>query len=328
METIKIYLENMFKTLPNTAELRKLKGEILGNMEEKYQELKAEGKTENEAIGIVISEFGNIDEIIKEFGIKVEENKENSSKPLIQGENIREYLRLKKKTSFIVSIGVMLCMLGGAILITLSQLMEEGLIFKSLVGDAKDFAMVTPVLILVAIAVGLFIFSGAKMEKYEYIEKGRFTIQRSERFFLEEEKQRLSGTKTMGIIMGVCLCVLSPIVIFITGIYSERAITYGAAVVVLIVSVAVFLFINLGGCDDGHKKLLKEGEYSDEVRKNNKVIGAVASIVWPLAVAVFLLWSFIFNAWGISWIVFPVTGVIFGGFAAVYTALHGKEESF
>ena len=169
METIKIYLENMFKTLPNTAELRKLKGEILGNMEEKYQELKAEGKTENEAIGIVI---------------------------------------------------------------------------------------------------------------------------------------------------------------FITGIYSERAITYGAAVVVLIVSVAVFLFINLGGCDDGHKKLLKEGEYSDEVRKNNKVIGAVASIVWPLAVAVFLLWSFIFNAWGISWIVFPVTGVIFGGFAAVYTALHGKEESF
>lgn len=166
------------------------------------------------------------------------------------------------------------------------------------------------------------------MEKYQFIEKGRFNLPMSERVFLEEEKQRLNGTKTMGIIIGVCLCVLSPIVIFIAGIYSERATTYGASMVVLIVAVAVFLFINLGGCDDGHKKLLKEGEYSDEVRKNNKVIGAVASIVWPIAVAVFLLWSFLFDAWAISWIVFPVTGIIFGGFCAVYTALHGKEESF
>lgn len=328
METIKLYLENMFKTLPNTAELRKLKGDILGNMEDKYQELKAEGKTENEAIGIVISEFGNIDEIIKEFGIKVEEKKETNNKPLIEGENIREYLRLKKKTSFIVSIGVMLCMFGGALLITLSKLTEDGRIFTTLSGDAKDFAMITPVLIFVAIAVGLFIFSGAKMEKYEFIEKGRFTISTSDRFFLEEEKQRLNGSKTMGVIVGVCLCVLSPIVIFIAGIYSENGTVYGAALVVLIVSAAVFLFINLGGCDDGHKKLLKEGEYSEEVKKNNKVIGAVASIVWPIAVVIYLLWSFIYGAWGISWIIFPVTGVLFGGFSAVYTALHGKEESF
>ena len=38
-------------------------------MEDKYNELKSEGKSENEAIGIVISEFGNIDELINELDI-------------------------------------------------------------------------------------------------------------------------------------------------------------------------------------------------------------------------------------------------------------------
>ena len=41
-------------------------------MEDKYVELKAEGKSENEAIGIVISEFGNMEELIRELGIRGE----------------------------------------------------------------------------------------------------------------------------------------------------------------------------------------------------------------------------------------------------------------
>ena len=54
METIKNYLENMFSGLPRTDEMTKLKNDIYENMNDKYQELKAEGKSENEAIGIVI----------------------------------------------------------------------------------------------------------------------------------------------------------------------------------------------------------------------------------------------------------------------------------
>ena len=46
-----------------------LKEEILSNMEEKYRELKKQGHSENEAIGTVISEFGNIDELVRELGI-------------------------------------------------------------------------------------------------------------------------------------------------------------------------------------------------------------------------------------------------------------------
>lgn len=70
METIKNYLENMFSHLPNTPEVQKAKYELYQMMEDKYNELISEGKSDNEAIGIVISEFGNLDELADSLGIK------------------------------------------------------------------------------------------------------------------------------------------------------------------------------------------------------------------------------------------------------------------
>lgn len=69
MDTIAAYLNNMFASLPRTEQTYNLKQDLLANMEEKYHELKKEGKSENEAVGIVISEFGNIDELIEELGL-------------------------------------------------------------------------------------------------------------------------------------------------------------------------------------------------------------------------------------------------------------------
>ena len=76
MDTIRIYLENMFARLPGTPEIMKLQNDMLHTMEDKYEELKSEGKSENEAIGIVISEFGNIDELLEELGLKTAQNTE------------------------------------------------------------------------------------------------------------------------------------------------------------------------------------------------------------------------------------------------------------
>jgi len=68
METIKNYLDNILPICQNKGN-GTAKSEIYYNMEEKYNELKKSGKPENEAIGIVISEFGNIDELLEEMGI-------------------------------------------------------------------------------------------------------------------------------------------------------------------------------------------------------------------------------------------------------------------
>ena len=67
MDAIKNYLETMFLNLPNTPEVQKAKYELGQMMEDKYRELIADGKTENEAIGTVIAEFGNLDELAEDY---------------------------------------------------------------------------------------------------------------------------------------------------------------------------------------------------------------------------------------------------------------------
>ena len=47
METIKNYLETMFANLPDTEETRRAKSELFSMMEDKYNELKAQGMAEN-----------------------------------------------------------------------------------------------------------------------------------------------------------------------------------------------------------------------------------------------------------------------------------------
>ena len=61
MDAIKSYLENMFLHLPKTNEVLRAKEELAQMMEDKYNQLRSEGRTENEAVGQVISEFGNLD---------------------------------------------------------------------------------------------------------------------------------------------------------------------------------------------------------------------------------------------------------------------------
>ncbi len=70
METIRNYLMTMFASLPNTPQVRRAMDELWQMMEDKYTELIEEGRTENEAIGTVIAEFGNLDELAEPLGIR------------------------------------------------------------------------------------------------------------------------------------------------------------------------------------------------------------------------------------------------------------------
>ena len=67
METIKNYLETMFANMPNTPEVKKAKAELLSMMEDKFNEMIADGVNENQAVGTVIAEFGNLDELAEKY---------------------------------------------------------------------------------------------------------------------------------------------------------------------------------------------------------------------------------------------------------------------
>lgn len=326
MDTILNYVENMFKSLPKTKEMRNLKAEILGNMEDKYNELKLDGKSQNEAIGIVISEFGNIDELIREFEINLEDTKGDDEILTLDMDTVKEYLVKKKKLNFFASVGVVLCMIGVSILVLLVQLIEDGIILNGLAQDKAIFVPVIILLIFVVVAVALFIFSGISMDKYKYIDKGEFKLSATSKIYLRDEISTMQRRKTIGTVVGVSLCILSPIILFVGGMFSEGGYVYGTSLLILVVAIAVYILINIAASDEGHKKLLKLGEYSVDARKGNLVIGRVAGVVWPLATGIFLIWGFIYDGWGVCWLVYPVTGIIFGIFCSIYKSIKGIEE--
>ncbi|MEG1004166.1 permease prefix domain 1-containing protein [Clostridium sp.] len=321
METIKNYLDNVFSGLPKTQEIEKLKSELLSNLEDKYEELKASGKSENEAIGIVISEFGNIDELINELDIDepiLNQTKVDSNYKTLSIEDTNNYLSDKKRTSFFISIGVCLCILGANILVLLSALSEDNVILGGVSENVADAVMISPLFILLVPAIALFIYSGTYMDKYKFIEKGEFTTSSSTKSYLTNEYANIKSRISLKVIVGVCLCVISPLFIIVGDAISENASVYGVVILLLLVSVAVFLFINSGSLNEGYKKLLQLDEYSVESRKNNRVIGVVASVYWPLVTAIYLFISFVFEIWAISWIIYPIAGILFGAFCTIY----------
>lgn len=321
METIINYLDNMFATLPNTKQIKSLKEDILSNMEDKYHELKESGKSENEAIGIVISEFGNIDELMVEFDIKPKEKSEEIL--TLTKDEVNDYLEVSKKTSKLIGLGVVLCILGPALLILIQQLIDDGFI-TGLSEGASDMVVVSPLFLLVAIAVGMFIYAGMMMDKYKYIENS-FELPYGVRKSIEIKKDSFRPTYILSIIIGVVLCILSPTIIFITSAFSEKLENYGTIGLFLVISVAVYIFIYFGSKQSSYKKLLQIDEYSKSSKEKDKVISAVAAIVWPLAVIIFLISGLVFYKWYINWIVFPITGLLFGMFSGVYSIIKEKK---
>lgn len=317
METIKNYLDSIFIGLPESEEIMRLKSDLQDSMEDKYLELKREGKTENEAIGIVISEFGNIDELLNEMEVQTKMNQ--SQLPTLDLEQAKEYLSLKHKSDKMVGLGVWMIIFSTSILAFVYQALEDNLFLTQLSGNAKN---TFPALIFLAFlipAVAILIYSGTKLDSYKFIEENKFRTTLATRAYVENYYNQEKTKQTQGVIIGVSVCFLSLVPALISNMISDEATTYGGSILLFMISIAVYILITTGSKANVCKQLLQIDEYKVEKSKESKVIGIVASIIWPIAVCIFLFTGLVYHKWEINWIVFPLTGILFGGFCAVYS---------
>lgn len=332
MDTIMSYLNTMFATVAQTEQMQKIKSDLAANMEDKYNELKVEGKSENEAVGTVIAEFGNIDELLKDIGIAqpqedVVEAAAASVKRVVTKEETDAYFTARARMNRLTAFGVMLILFGVSAMLLLFGIFDASDVI--LAGWSESLRDIIPIIILFITIVGaipLFIVGGTQFEKYAYMEEG-VTLPDSLRGELENRLEQDRAKNAMAVTMGVALCVLGVIILLILGALSEQIEVLGAvsvSILMLLIAAACYLFICPGGMKEGYEKVLGIGEFKPEKAKGNKIVGVVASIVWPIAVAVFLVWGLVYNGWHICWIIFPIVGICFGGFAAACDALFEK----
>ncbi|MCL2403628.1 MAG: permease prefix domain 1-containing protein [Coriobacteriia bacterium] len=362
METLKIYLDSVFAAAPDSEDVRRVKAELLANMEEKYHELKTNGVSENEAIGAVISDFGNVDELFAEMGITPAVSGDASmaasaggtttnanaapTYSLLSKTQITAFIETSKQSARGIGLGVLLCIMGVAQLIlvgSFSNWFSQGeaiLVEESSTGNivvtvpesaqifSPDFASLSVVLLFLFIipAVGLFIHHGMKLSHFEDINEGRFRLDVGQRAQLKMTADELRSQDSRKVITGVTLILLGVVAIVLGG-FMQSALSPGTNVIpqiqtiavislLLAIGISVRMFIVHFMYRGAYDKLLQRGDYTPENRKNDTIVGAIASFYWPLAVVVYLGWSFAFGAWHISWIIWPIAGVLFGGIAA------------
>lgn len=308
METIRNYLETMFQNLPNTQEVQKAKYELGQMMEDKYTELKKEGKTENEAIGIVISEFGNLDDIADDLGISNYVNqKDFADNRMLSMQEGKEFIKEKQIAGFLIGIGTLLCIISPSGVI-LSDGSLAGLIFLFL---------------SIAAAVALFIVSGAFMGKWDFMKQESCSIDFATAEYIHNERENYRMTGAIMIAVGVVFCIVSfvPLVILDELNGSDIADNLGVVILLTFVAIGVLLFIMAGTRKGAYDFLLKLNDVhsmggrfvssqASQVHYNNKTVAAVMSVYWPTVTCIYLIWSFLSFDWHITWIVWVIAGVI------------------
>lgn len=314
MDTIFNYLENMFSSLPQTEEVLRAKSELASMMEDKYNELLAEGKTDNEAVGIVISEFGNLKELAAELGIDgIYQEDSNSQEGRYVGDTeVRNYMEQTKRSSLGIGFGTMLCIFSPILLVILGGFQEVGYG----VTDAMLVCLgLGALLLMIAVAVGFFIYHGTVLEKYEYIKKENISISSASISYLRDYKEKTEKSFMIRLISGVTMCIVSIIPLMVVGVIDEDNDLYAClalGVLLFIVGIAVFLFITGGMERDAIKVLLQEGDYTPEKKENAKKDDKIGGIYWPVVTCIYLAWSFITNSWGYTWIIWPIAGALYG----------------
>ncbi len=322
MDTINTYLDSIFAGLPQNETVLKAKSELQKVMEEKYRACLAEGRPENEAVGHVISEYGNIGGLIA--GLKINQTDAAPKRTMIDQEQVDAFLRDNRKAGRLVALGVFLCIAAAAVLILFNNLAADGY-FGRLSGDAAGAIGLIPLLIFVAAAVGLFIYSGMLTGRYAWREK-EFDLPDDVKAGLRRQLEQFMPGFTIAIIVGVALCILSPLPLFLAAVLTKFDAEYSVVILLGLVAAAVYLFVRFGTIKDGYNRLLQLEDYTPEKKQEDKVTGTVASIVFPLAAAAYLYMGFVHQLWHPGWVIFPITGILFGIFSAVYAAVAGVKS--
>ncbi|MGX8773883.1 MAG: helix-turn-helix domain-containing protein [Bacillota bacterium] len=229
-------------------------------------------------------------------------------------EEANAFLDHNAKAARTISTGVMLCILSPIILILL---LGAAATDNSGVSEYTAIAVgVCVLIIMAAIAVAMFLSVGMRGKRFEYLEELNIETEYGVSGMVKERQDRYSETHSRMLIVGIVLCIIAVIPVLIMSCMSgmqspEEAglpILVSVAVLLALVSVGVKMIVLTCTINGGYDKLLEEGDYT----RLNKKVSRNDGIYWIIVLAIYFAWSFITGRWELTWIVWPIAGVLYG----------------
>lgn len=209
-------------------------------------------------------------------------------------ETANRFLANNEKNAVLIGIGVMLCIFSPALLIR-----REGP------------AGAAFLIIMIGIAVTIFVSRGQISQELDWLKNEPLDTAYGIDGMVKEKRKAYSATHTRDMTIGILLCVISSLPLFLISYLTDDP-TWelaGVSLILVFVGIGVFLIVRTSTIWSGYQVLLEEGDYTRQSKKVNHKIGG---IYWGAATAIYLLLSFLTGRWDLTWILWPVAGVSYG----------------
>lgn len=241
-------------------------------------------------------------------------------------EEANEFIELKSYGARTVANATTMCILSPVLLIVLGTMAEDK-VFHITEALAAGVGLIF-LFGLIAAAVFLFITYGIRESHMEHLEKDNFETEYGVSSMVRERRKSYEPVFTRGIAIGVVLCILSVIPIILAGIVEAPDYICGAFVGVLLILIAigVNMIIRVSTIKASYDALLQEGEFSGQEKRIKRKTDAFSSVYWCLATAVYLGCSFLTKRWDITWIVWPVAGVLYAAVFGIVKVVIGNSK--
>ena len=330
MTVIDSYLDTLFAPYPDTARLREARTELRALMEDQQQALIESGRTESQAVGAVIAEFGSLEEVAAELGISAElsgsgAGTDPTAPAALSTDRAEEYVEAVHRGRWAPAVAIPLFVLSALPLLLLIAIDDDA---------PSGWALgagLTTLLVLVAVGVVILVVQGSRMEEFEDVTDGRFTLTPPVRDLALALRREHRRERTLATGAAVLLWILAAVPVILAGVLSDPgslAPLYGVCATLAMVALGLWLLLSAAWSDTAASALLQEVDEDDlAVTSTSPAIRVVAAVYWPVAAAVYLAWSFLGGDWGITWVIWPIAGVLYAGLWSASAALASTVDS-
>lgn len=256
----------------------------------------------------------------------------------------KEYLTLSRKNAPLMAVAVFFCVISPICLLLLAGLSEYSFVsplpfpFSGLSKLFSTFHLslnenvaaglgLLIMILLITVAVGLFLLCGFRTKDYEFLEKEILHPEPAVTVLASEHKKEFQSTYITLQIIGILLCILSPVPLFLAVCLGHSVLTYIASICLLIfiVSLGCIAFVYGNTINSALQKLLEEGDYTPAQKKLRSSFGVISTIYWLIVTAIFLLYTY--GPSGnlkaqYSWFIWAIAGVLYGAVAGIMKLLH------
>ena len=149
IEKLRNYVNYIFEDMPKTKQAFELKDEIMQNTIDRYNDLIAEGRTEEEAFNAAVSSIGDVSRLVSSM---------QGNRTEIDMENFKNMEKGRKKSGILVSVAVMMYILSVVPVILL-----DGTKLEDSLGVCLMF-------LFVAVATGLLIYNAKTKARFRRTE--------------------------------------------------------------------------------------------------------------------------------------------------------------